>query len=250
MHNHNPVWSPDGQWIYFVHGSEPTDDMDVWRVRPSGGTPERLTQQHAAVNFLAPLDARTLLYVARAEDRSGPWLWALDVESKVTRRVSSGLEQYTSVSASRDGRASSPPSPTPAPACGACRCSIGSPRIATSNRTALPTARALAPRFGGTSLFYLSARGTRRRALAGPGRTGVRSLEGRGRRVVRAAGGVAGRAPRGRRRQTGGEAASGDHVGGRHERTNVGRVHRHARSGRPGHGGLVAGRRLDRDRRQ
>ena len=20
MHNHNPVWSPDGQWIYFVHG--------------------------------------------------------------------------------------------------------------------------------------------------------------------------------------------------------------------------------------
>ena len=32
---------------------------------------------------MAPLDARTLLYVARAEDRSGPWLWALDVESKV-----------------------------------------------------------------------------------------------------------------------------------------------------------------------
>src|SRR5262245_42111543 len=21
MHNHNPVWSPDGQWIYFVHGA-------------------------------------------------------------------------------------------------------------------------------------------------------------------------------------------------------------------------------------
>ena len=34
------------------------------------------------MNFLAPLDTRTLLYVARAEDRSGPWLWALDVERK------------------------------------------------------------------------------------------------------------------------------------------------------------------------
>ena len=104
VHNHNPVWSPDGQWIYFAHGPEPTEEMDVWRVRPSGGTPEQLTALRAAVNFLAPLDARTLLYVARAEDRSGPWLWSLDVETKVTRRVTSGLEHYTSVSASRDGR--------------------------------------------------------------------------------------------------------------------------------------------------
>ena len=78
--------------------------MNVWRLRSSGGSPEQLTNQHAAVNFLAPLDARTLLYVARAEDWSGPWLWALDVERKVTRRVSSGVDQYTSVSASRDGR--------------------------------------------------------------------------------------------------------------------------------------------------
>ena len=66
--------------------------------------PEQLTHQHAPVNFLTPLDSRTLLYVARAEDWSGPWLWALDVESKLTRRVTAGLEQYTSVSASRDGR--------------------------------------------------------------------------------------------------------------------------------------------------
>ena len=78
--------------------------MNVWRLRSSGGSPEQLTNQHAAVNFLAPLDARTLLYVARAEDWSGPWLWALDVEHKITRRVSFGLEQYTSLAASADGR--------------------------------------------------------------------------------------------------------------------------------------------------
>ena len=37
----NPVWSPDNQWIYFVSGPEPQDEMnmDVWRVRSSGGTP-------------------------------------------------------------------------------------------------------------------------------------------------------------------------------------------------------------------
>jgi serine/threonine protein kinase/Tol biopolymer transport system component len=103
MHNHNPVWSPDGQWIYYVHGLDPSGKMDIMRVRPSGGSPERLTGQNA-VNRLAMLDDRTLLFVGRAEDQSGPWLWALDVASKVTRRVTSGLEHYMSVAASADGR--------------------------------------------------------------------------------------------------------------------------------------------------
>ena len=84
LHNHNPVWSTDGQWIYFTHGY--TDEMDVWRMPSSGGVPERVTQHNAKVSFLAPLDSRTLLYVAPAEDRSGPWLWALDVERKISRQ--------------------------------------------------------------------------------------------------------------------------------------------------------------------
>jgi Tol biopolymer transport system component len=113
VHNHNPVWSPDGQYLYFAHGLESTEEMNVWRVRPSaasrhdgpldGGTPEQLTTLRAAAN-LAPLDQRTLLYIALADDGSGPWLWSLDVETKVSRRVISGLENYTSVSTSRDGR--------------------------------------------------------------------------------------------------------------------------------------------------
>ena len=159
VHNHNPVWSPDGRLLYFAHGLKPTEEMNVWRVRSSGGTPEQLTTLQAAANHLAPLDDSTLLYVARADDRSGPWLWSLHVETKVIRRVTSGLEHYTSVSASRDGR-----------------------RVVTtvSNQTAtlwqvpildqpagdaeiqpyrLPRARALAPRFGKEALFYLSGQG-------------------------------------------------------------------------------------------
>jgi serine/threonine protein kinase/Tol biopolymer transport system component len=160
LHNHNPVWSPDGQWIYFVRGVEPTDEMDVWRVRPSGGSVERLTEQHAAVNYLAPIDPRTLLYVARAEDWSGPWLWALDVASRVTRRVNSGLDHYTSVAASRDGRrvVATVTHPT------ASLWSVPILNRLAEDRDAqpypMPTVRALAPRFSGTSLFYLSARGT------------------------------------------------------------------------------------------
>jgi Tol biopolymer transport system component len=164
LKNNNPVWSPDGQWIYFVSGSEPQDEMNmnVWRLRSTGGSPEQLTSQHAAVNFLAPLDSRTLLYVARAEDWSGPWLWALDVERKVTRRVSSGVDQYTSISASRDGRRVV--ATVANPSASLWRVPLlersADDRDAQPYRLPVPTGRALAPRFGGTALFYLSARGT------------------------------------------------------------------------------------------
>jgi Tol biopolymer transport system component len=159
MHNHNPVWSTDGQWIYFGRGTDPTEAMDVWRVRPSGESLERLTENSTAVNFMAPLDTRTLLYVARAEDRSGPWLWALDVARKHTRRVNTGLGQYASVSASRDGRrvVATVANPT------AKLWRVPLLDRQTDDRDVqpfpLPTARALAPRFAATSLFYLSASG-------------------------------------------------------------------------------------------
>jgi Tol biopolymer transport system component len=156
VHTHNPVWSADGQWIYFVHGREAAGEMDVWRIHSSGGSAERLTHQNAPVNFLAPIDSRTMLYVARAEDWSGPWLWALDVESKVTRRVTAGLEQYTFVSASRDGRrvVATVAHPT------ASLWRVPLLDRLVEDRDAepytMPSERALAPRFGGTSLFYLS----------------------------------------------------------------------------------------------
>jgi Tol biopolymer transport system component len=160
-HNHNPVWSPDGQWLYLAHGLESTEQMNVWRVRPSGGTPEQLTTLRAAANLFAPLDRRTLLYIARADDGSGPWLWSLDVETKMSRRVISGLENYTSVSTSRDGRRVATTTSTT---------TANLWRVPLLNRQAddsdvrpygVPSVRALAPRFGGKSLFYLSGQSGR-----------------------------------------------------------------------------------------
>ena len=159
VHNHNPAWSPDGQWLYFAHGLKPTEEMNVWRVRPSGGTPEQLTALRAAANHLAPLDQRTLLYVAIADDGSGPWLWSLDVETKVSRRVTPGPEHYSSVSASRDGR-------RVVTTVSSSTASLW--RVPLIDREAedrdvqpyaVPSSRALSPRFGGTSLFYVSGQG-------------------------------------------------------------------------------------------
>ena len=159
-HNHNPVWSPDGQWIYFAHGPNADEEMNVWRVRPSGGAPEQLTSLRAAANHLAVIDQHTVLYVATAEDGSGPWLWSLDVETKATRRVVSGVEHYSTVSASRDGRhvVATVSNPTAS----LWRVPLLLDRQAEDRDVqpyALPRARVLSPRFGGQSLFYVS-RGT------------------------------------------------------------------------------------------
>ena len=158
-HNHFPTWSMDGQWIYFVSGMWETREMDLWRIRPSGGTPERMTQHNSDVRHVAPIDRDTVLYVAPDENGSGPWLWALDTERKVSRRISSGLESYTSVEASANGRRLVVTVANPT-------ANLWS--IPLLDRPAeeqdikpinLPTVRAFAPRYGGASLYYLSSRG-------------------------------------------------------------------------------------------
>ncbi len=103
VHSHFPVWSPDGAFIYFVQGL-PLDEADVWRIRPTGGEPERLTFHHSRVTFPTLLDNRTLLYLATDAEGSGPWIYAMDVERRVPHRISTGVEEYTSLAASADGR--------------------------------------------------------------------------------------------------------------------------------------------------
>jgi len=158
-HNHFPAWSADGAWIYFARGSQPLSEFDVWRIPSSGGEPQRLTERNTDVRYVTPIDDRTVLFVAPDDDRTGPWLWALDVERKETHRVSTGLERYSSVSASGNGRRLAASVATSA-------ASLWTlpilDRLADERDVKpypVPTARALAPRFGGAVLFYLSSSG-------------------------------------------------------------------------------------------
>ncbi len=134
----------------------------MFRIRPSGGSPERLTSQHAAANYPVAIDARTLLFVAREDDGSGPWLWSLDVETKSVRRVSSGIEQYMSISASRDGRTLTATLANPSASLWQLPLSslLLSERDATPYKLPVPTGRASAPRFATNAMYYLAARGT------------------------------------------------------------------------------------------
>jgi Tol biopolymer transport system component len=159
-HNHYLVWSLDGKWIYFVKGVQATYDWDLWRIAAAGGEPERLTEHRSEVGYPAPIDAHTVLYVARDHDGSGPWLWALDVDRKQTRRLSVGLQRYTSLAASADGRrlVVSEANPTANLWTVPILDRVAEERDVAPFATP-PTVRALMPRFGGSSLFYLSSRG-------------------------------------------------------------------------------------------
>ncbi len=104
LHCHFPVWAPDARFIYFVQGSLLPDKLDIWRIHPSGGAPERITSHSTRVTHPVLLDERTLLYVASEPDGSGPFLYSIDVERRLPHRLTSGPDRYTSLAASADGR--------------------------------------------------------------------------------------------------------------------------------------------------
>jgi serine/threonine protein kinase/Tol biopolymer transport system component len=165
LHNHFPTWSRDGRWIYFVHGTPATREMDLWRIDPDGRNPERLTQRNTDIAYPTLVGDRTVFYVARDEDGSGPWLWAFDLKRRDSRRVSIGLEQYTSVQASADGRKLVATISNPVAGLWTVPIldRVAPDRVAEEHDVkpfTVPTERALAPRFGGSSLFYLSSLGT------------------------------------------------------------------------------------------
>jgi Tol biopolymer transport system component len=164
MHLHFPVWSTDERWIYLVKGVMTTADRDLWRVRPDGGALERLTFEQKAVAFPTPIDADTVLFVAQEPDGSGPWLWSLDVPSRQVKRLTVGLEQYTSVAASADGRRLVATLANPKAALWRVPVRPAGAPVATQADAeplpGVPSVRALAPRFAGDELFYLSSRGS------------------------------------------------------------------------------------------
>ena len=153
IHNHFPTWSPDGAFIYFVRGFPP-DQMDIWRIRPDSGTPERLTFHESRVIFPTFVDSRTLLYLATADDGSGPWVHTMDVERRVPRRINTGVDPYTSIAASADGRRIV--GAVSRSTSGLWRAMISDHPIDESRsvRIELPTAQGVSPRFGPDYVLY------------------------------------------------------------------------------------------------
>lgn len=103
LHSHFPVWDKTGKHLYFVMGALP-DKLDIWRIPATGGNPERITSHSSNVSHPVLLDRHTLMYLAGDPDGSGPWLYSTDVEHRIPHRVAFGIDRYTSLATTADGR--------------------------------------------------------------------------------------------------------------------------------------------------
>jgi Tol biopolymer transport system component len=173
LHNHFPVWSPDGAFIYFAQGFPP-EEMDIWRVPSTGGSPERITSHNSRVAHLTFVDDRTLLYTTLDADGAGPFLYGINVNRRVPHLISRGDVRYTSVSADHEGRRL-------VASVGDMDASIWKTSISgevtdKADRISLPTVPSLSPRIGSNYLVHLASKGTpaelwnssRGRVLSGP----------------------------------------------------------------------------------
>jgi Tol biopolymer transport system component len=158
LHAHFPLWAPDGSSVYLVIGTPP-DHLDLWRVRAEGGEPERLTHHDALVSHPVFVDDRTLLYLAKDADGSGPWIYALDVERPAPRRASAGLDTYTSLAASADGARLVAAVATPKRTLWRVPFEGGRADVAASRVVSLTTADGASPRLGPGFLLYVSSKG-------------------------------------------------------------------------------------------
>jgi len=158
LHSHFPVWSPDQAFIYFVQGSVP-DRMDLWRLRPSGGSPERITSHDTFVSHPVFVNARTVLYLATNRDGSGPWIHSLDLERRVLRRASGGIDRFTSLSASADGHRLVATLANPKGSLWRVPLSETKVDMSAARRVPLTTGNGAWPRFGPGYVLYVSSKG-------------------------------------------------------------------------------------------
>ena len=154
LHCHFPLWAPDSAYIYFVQGALP-DKLDIWRIRPTGGAPERITWHAGRVTHPVLLDRRTLMYLASDADGSGPWLYSVDAERRVPHKLSSGLDRYTSLAASADGRRLVVTQASPKRTLWRLRLADSAAEVSAATRISLTTGTGFSPRHGVRIISYM-----------------------------------------------------------------------------------------------
>ena len=182
LHSHFPLWAPDATFIYFVQGSLP-DKMDIWRINPAGGTPERITSHNGRVTYPVLVDRRTLMYLAGDPDGSGPWLYSMDVERHIPHRLTFGLDRYTSLAASADGRRLVLTPASLKRTIWRLPIDDSSTGASSAARISLTTSTGFSPRLGPDYLLYLSAAGTSESIWKLANGTGAELWSGKGARV-------------------------------------------------------------------
>ncbi len=158
-HSHFPLWGPDDRFIYVVYGALP-DRLDIWRIKPTGGMPERITSHNGRVSHPVFLNRRTLIYLASDPDGSGPWLYSTDVERRIPHRLTFGPDRYTSLAATADGKRLVVTRASPKSTLWQMRIGDSSAELLPPDRIALTPGATFSPRLGPDYLIYVSSAGT------------------------------------------------------------------------------------------
>jgi Tol biopolymer transport system component len=182
LHSHFPLWAPDAAFIYFVQGLLP-DKLDIWRITPAGGTPERITSLAGRVSYPILFDRRTMLYLANDTDGSGPWLYSVDVERRISHRLTFGVDRYTSLAVTVDGRRLVATLASPKTTLWRLRIADSPVEVPAAARISLTTSTGFSPRLGPNYLLYVSATGTSESIWKLANGTGMELWSGQGARV-------------------------------------------------------------------
>jgi Tol biopolymer transport system component len=159
QHSHFPLWAPDSGFIYVVYGALP-DKLDIWRIKPTGGMPERITSHNGQVSHPVLLNRRTLMYLASDPDGSGPWLYSIDVERRIPHRLTFGPDRYTSLAATADGKRLVLTRASPKSTLWRMRINAPSAEPSPPVRIVLSPATTFSPRLGPDYLICVSSSGT------------------------------------------------------------------------------------------
>ena len=226
-------------------------DMDVWRIRPSGESPERLTTPRGREVPGAAQPAHAALRGARRGPVGTVAVGARRREQGDTPRDAGGVDQYTSVSASRDGRrvVATVANPTTHLWRVPLLDRLADDRDAQPYPLGADGAGAGPAVRPDVSVLFVHPRDGRR-PLEGPGRTASEVWKGRGRALSE----PPAVSPDGRRvavvvRQEGKRHLAIMSADGTNARTLAASIEIEGAAGQ-GRRRLVAGRQMDRDRRQ
>jgi Tol biopolymer transport system component len=159
VHCHFPLFSQDGKYVYFVMGVPP-NEWDIWRISTLGGNPERITSLSSRILYPVLLNEHTLLYLASDSDGGGPWLYSIDVNRRIPHRLTYGIEKYTSLAATANGRRIVMTLARPKTSLWHMTLSDSSKQPPVPSPMPIPTSNGFFPRIGPDYLLYVSSAGS------------------------------------------------------------------------------------------
>jgi hypothetical protein len=100
------------------------------------------------------------MYLVSDPDGRGPWLYSMDVERRIPHRLSSGLDPYTSLAASANGRRLVVTLASPMDTLWRSRIADSAAQAPAPARISLTTGAGFSPRLGPNFFLYVSAAST------------------------------------------------------------------------------------------